>query len=397
MTVFAIVLAAILALVVLGFAGMLPFARRKDAVDAGAVLRELLLARAEGRITAEEFESRQAALHAAVLATPEASAPARNGLRWGLPLGVVAAALGLYAYLGNPQGVDVAPVAGIAAEPAPETKTQANSGGDLNTMVKRLADKMAKDPNNGDGWLLLARTYGELRQHRQAADAYAKAAALLPPEAGMLADWADAYVMSHDQKWDGEAREIVKRALKADPKHLKALALAGSEAFGRDDYKGAIELWKRIKSVAPADSMDARLADANIQEATSLMSGKKTARLPEIPPPSAITGTLSVSPKLKDRISASDTVFVVAKAVEGKGAPLAVKRYAASELPLEFRLDDAAAVLPGQALSGAGEALVSARISKSGSATPQAGDIISAVVRAKPGSQGVKLELGAAL
>ena len=104
-----------------------------------------------------------------------------------------------------------------------------------------------------------------------------KASALFPLDASMLADWADAHVVSHERKWDSEARKIVQRALSADPKHLKSLALGGSEAFDRADYKAAISFWKRMKAVAPADSMDTKLAEANIHEAEAMLSGKKPA------------------------------------------------------------------------------------------------------------------------
>jgi tetratricopeptide (TPR) repeat protein len=146
---------------------------------------------------------------------------------------------------------------------------QTNSGGDIATMTKRLEKRMELEPNNGEGWLLLARSYLELRQHGKAADCFAKAAALLPPDASMLADWADAYVVAHDRKWDDASRKIVKQALAADKKNLKALSLAGSEAYDRADYKTAVVFWKQIKEVAPQGSMFAKLAESNIEEANS--------------------------------------------------------------------------------------------------------------------------------
>jgi cytochrome c-type biogenesis protein CcmH len=269
---------------VLGLSGVLSFVRKDQGAEISVAFRELLLARAEGKVGGEEFERRQAALHASLMDLPQQSVPAtRRHLRWAVPaliVIVVVPPMVLYHYFGKPKEMEIssspAPVASAGMR-APDAKSQpqANSGGDLNMAVKRLADKMVKDPNNGEGWLLLARTYGELRQHKEAANAYAKAAALLPPDAALLADWADAYVMTQGRKWNDEAREIVKRALAANPKHLKALALAGGEAFDRADYKAAIDYWKRIKAVAPADSMDVKLADSNIAEATARMSGKK--------------------------------------------------------------------------------------------------------------------------
>lgn len=403
MTAFIVIVIVVLAVIALILSGVLSGKKRGD--DIGPALRELLLARAEGRLTAEEFDSRQAELHATLLAAPQPASAGKTGvLRGGLIAAVALAAVGLYAWLGNPKAVDVAPpqpAAGMAM-PGTEGTPQANTGGDLNTMVKRLADKMAKDPNNGDGWLLLARTYGELRQPKEAAAAYAKAAALLAPDAGMLADWADAQVMSHDRKWDSEARDIVKRALAADPKQLKALALAGSEAFDRSDYKAAIDYWKRMQAAAPADSMDAKLAEANIQEANAAMTGKKPApAAAAAEPPAAssgsasVAGTVALDAKLKGKVGAGDTVFVVVKAADGTPMPLAVKRFRASELPVKFLLDDSASMMPGRAISKFSEVLVSARLSKSGEAITQPGDIVSAIVKTKPGAADVKLELGA--
>ncbi|WP_041673326.1 tetratricopeptide repeat protein [Sulfuricella denitrificans] len=286
MIIFTIFVVVVLVLVVLGLSGILPFGHKHQGAEISVALRELLLARAEGKVSGEEFERRQATLHAALMDLPQQSVPTmRRHLRWAVPaliVIIVVPPVVLYTYFGKPREAEissspasVAPAGMRVPEPMSQTQPKANSGGDLNTAVKHLADKMVKDPNNGEGWLLLARTYGELRQHKEAANAYAKAAALLPPDAAMLADWADAYVMTQDRKWNDEAREIVKRALAANPKHLKSLALAGGEAFDRADYKTAIDYWKRIKAVAPADSMDVKLADSNIAEATARMSGKK--------------------------------------------------------------------------------------------------------------------------
>jgi cytochrome c-type biogenesis protein CcmH len=399
--VFAVFLAFVLLVVVLALSGTFPFARKTQAPDVGNTLRELLLARAEGRIGSDEFDTRQAALHAALLAAPQAAR--RDYLVWSVPAIIVAGAVALYALLGKSEGHNAPlPPPVVSAMALPDAKPQANTGGDLKTMVKRLADKMDKDPNNGEGWLLLARTYGELRQHGAAASAYAKAAALLPPDATLLADWTDAYVLTHDGKWDAASRAMVNRALAADPKHLKALALAGSEAFERADYQAAIDYWKRLKAVAPADSMDGKLADSNIAEANARIGGKK----PEAPAASkpspvaaaggGIAGTVSLAASLKNKVAPSDTVFVVAKAPDGTGAPLAVKRFEASELPISFRLDDSSAMVPGRNVSKFGEAVLSARVSRTGNAMPQTGDISSATVRAKDGSAGVKLELGSA-
>jgi len=364
-------------------------------IDVGLALRELLIAKAEGRIDNEEFERRQASLHASVLQTPQAASPFSGQAlwRWFLPLALVLAAGGIYwGFMAN-KGVDKPSIASeFAALSGGEKNAQAGTGGDLNTAVKKLADKMQSDPNNGEGWLLLAKTYGELRRYAEAASAYEKAAAILPADATMLADWADAYVMAQDRKWDDQARKIVKRALSADPKHVKTLALAGSEAFDRGDYKGAIEFWKRMKAAAAPDSMDGKLADANIAEANNMLSGKKPSAAP-VAEMSAVAGSVTVSPKLRGKIGADDTVFVIAKSVDGAGPPLAVKRFKGSDLPLQFQLDDSSAIMPGRLISQSTEVVVTAKVSKSGQADQQAGDIYTTPVKARLGSGKLKIEL----
>jgi cytochrome c-type biogenesis protein CcmH len=396
--------------------------------DISQALRELLLARAAGQITAEEFERRQAALHAELLAptaqTPEPVAvakpainanPGRSGAwRWLLAAALAASAGGLYLWLGNPAGVGSGPSTSPVPSMPPMTGLppdgqQAGSGGDLKVMAQRLADKLAKDPGNGEGWALLARTYLELRQHRQAADAFAKADALQKLDATALADWADAYVVASDRKWDAKARDLVKRALAADPKHLKALALAGSEAFERKDYKEAIAQWQKMRAAAPADSMDAKLADTNIEEASAIMTGKRppaVSALPAAPtsatsaPASAapaanamVAGTVTVASALKSRLAPTDTVFIVAKPTDGMGAPLAVKRFTVADLPIKFTLTDQDAMVPDRRLSRFGEVLVTARISKSGDAIAKPGDPASAPLTVKVGSNNLRIEI----
>lgn len=273
----------VLLLVILWITGVLLMRRQSREGDITSDLRELLLARAEGRINNEEFDRRQAALHASLLASPQRTDLKKlRVLRWAVPVLiaiVIVPPAVVYVYYDKlrEKGAGSFPASTTTSGvtmPKPQVQGT-NTGGDLNTAVKHLAEKMAKNPGNGDGWLLLARTYGELHQPREAANAYAKAATLIPPDAAFLTEWADARVLANERKWDDESRDIVMRALKTDPVHLKALALAGSEAYYRADYKAALSYWKRLQAAAPAGSRDAKLAEMNIQEVNAIMAGKK--------------------------------------------------------------------------------------------------------------------------
>jgi cytochrome c-type biogenesis protein CcmH len=266
--------------------------------DISQALRELLLARAAGQINAEEFEQKQAALHAELLAQPVATG--KPGLwRWGIA-GAVVLAGGIYFWLNRPAGDSMPtpatpPAMAMPAMPAQQPgnaqpgNTQGGKGGDLKVMASRLAEKLVKNPTYAEGWSLLAQTYVELREPKQADDAFAKAAALQPLDQRLLSEWADVHVIANDHKWDAKARELVAKALAADAKQSKALSLAGSEAFDRKDYKAAIDYWKKMRAAAAEGSMDAKLADANIEEAKAVMSGKKPSSAP-------VTGNGAPSP-----------------------------------------------------------------------------------------------------
>lgn len=188
---------------------------------------------------------------------------------WGVFAVVASVALVLNHFVFSPRGP-----AAVSSPAAPPVSAPAAPGGDLPPLVPRLREKLAVDPGNGEGWLLLARSYGQLRQYGEATAAYRRAAELLPPDAGLLADWADAQVMANQGRWDEAARQLVHRALAVDRRHLKALALAGSAAFERRDYGTAIKFWQDMKAAAPAGSIEARLAEVNIAEAERQRGGK---------------------------------------------------------------------------------------------------------------------------
>lgn len=165
-------------------------------------LRELLLARAAGMIDPEEFSRREAALHAELLAD-HAAASRRNWWLLGAAVGVVAIAIGVYAWQASDPTPPAAslPPAMPAMTPAlpgasagmPSTQQQpANPGGDLKTMALRLAEKLAKNPTNGEGWALLGQTYLELGQYKEADQAFARADALGKVDARLREEWAKA-------------------------------------------------------------------------------------------------------------------------------------------------------------------------------------------------------------
>ena len=326
------------------------------------------------------------------------------------------AALLLYVALGNHD----------AFLPAAQRDANAGAGHDITpqqveAMAAKLAAKLDKDPDNPEGWVMLARTYYALNRHADAASAFERAVALVPDNADILADYADS-VGAAQGGVRGKALELVERALKADPTHWKALALAGTAAFDRKDYKQAVAYWERMKATVPKGSPIAGSIDSSIAEArelgglkpapTSPSAATATATAPAVgtpkrfstpaptatvPPGAAIAGTVALAPALAGKVSPTDTVFIYARAAEGPRMPLAIIRKQVKDLPATFALDDSMAMAPNFALSNFASIVVSARISKSGNATPQSGDLEGLSPAVKIGATGLAVVIDRAL
>jgi len=330
-------------------------------------LRELEADRGAGTLAQADYERARRELEARLLEDADAPAePERRGgkhLVASLVVAVPICALLVYFLVGNPRAID--------PESHGVTVRQ------VEAMVERLATRLKDNPDDVEGWKMLARSYSVLGRFPQAADAYAKAAARAPRDAQLLVDLADALAMARGERLEGEPEKLVARALEIDPKNLKGLALAGTAAFNRKDYAIAARFWERMLSLVPADSEDARMIQANVNEARALSQQ------------SILRGTVRLAPALKAKVAPEDTVFIFARAADGSPMPLAVLKTQARELPVSFALDDSMAMTPRSRLSLFPRVVVGARISKSGNANPQPGDLQGASVPVANDSNGV--------
>ena len=302
---------------------------------------------------------------------------------WAIGLVLPAAALAGYLWLGAPQAVRVAPQAGApAAEHGPSAQ-------EVDAMVQRLADRLAANPGDGEGWAMLARSYAALERFAQASEAYARATALLPADAALLADYADALAMKQGQSLAGEPTRLIERALAIDARNLKALALAASAAMERKDFPAAVAYWQQAMQQVPPGSEQALAIARSLAEAQAglrSVPGAPAASAASQPVAASLRGEVRVSPALAARVRAGDTLFVYARAAEGSRVPLAILRRSAADLPMTFTLDDSHAMSPQARLSQADSVVVLARISRSGQATPASGDLQGQAGPVAPGS-----------
>ena len=325
-------------------------------------VRELGADLAAGKIAQADHDRARVELEARMLediAVPD-EALARRGARSSaiaLAFALPILSIIVYVLVGSP--------AALSPQADPHAAVSAEQ---IEQMVERLAAKMRESPEDPEGWKLLGRSYSVLGRFPEAADAYAKAAARAPRDAQLLADFADALAMARGQSLEGEPEKLVHRALEIDPDNMKALALAGTIEFNRRQFAAAAGYWKRMLPHVEPGTEDARIIQDNVNEALQ-MAGSP------VPAEKALQGTVSLSAKVKDKAAPEDTVFIYARAAEGPQMPLAVQRFRVRDLPAKFSLNDAMAMAPGMALSAHPRVIVTARISRSGQAAPQAGDL----------------------
>ncbi len=333
----------------------------------------------------------------------------------------------LYSVLGAPRAIDVAAstqpssnaqtgaAAGAAAQtPGKNAEEPPMSDKQILAMVDTLSQKMQQNPNDPRGWILLARSQTALGRYTEASAAFERAVALMPNDAQLLADFADTAVMTQQGRFEGKPYALIKQSLKLDPNGMKALALAGTAELRMGNRAASLAHWEKLQTLVPKDSADAREVASIIAEVKATkLDAPATATAPvAMPPPAAVnkavaenapksaakvTGKVVVAPDLMSKLAPGDTLFVFARAKEGPRMPLAVMRVPAPKsnaFPLPFELNDAMAMAPGLNLSSFAEVVIEARISKSGNAQLQPGDLSGITDVIKPGASGVTVTIG---
>jgi cytochrome c-type biogenesis protein CcmH len=290
-----------------------------------------------------------------------------------------------YAWRGNRAGLAVGPGEGMAtSEVTPQQIAQ---------MVGKLEQKLKAQPNDAEGWAMLARTYSVLERYPEALAAYRKVVTLKPDDAQALVDLADGMAMANNRTLEGEPERLIAQALERDPKNIKALALAGTVAFNRNDFAAAADLWQRaIDNAEPGSEFVRQMAGA-VSEARQRAGAP---RPPAAAASAVIAGRVTLAPALAAQVQPGDTLFVFARAAGGQGPkmPLAILRRTAGDLPLEFNLDDSLAMSPAARLSSSSQVIIGARISKSGNPMAQPGDLQVFSAPVPLGTTGLRLEIG---
>jgi cytochrome c-type biogenesis protein CcmH len=330
----------------------------------------------------------------------------------GLMAGVVVIAAAGYWWKGSPAQMGLGSDASNTSATGDPASPHATNFDQIAAMTERLAERLKEQPQDAEGWAMLARSYSVLGRHPEALNAYEKAVALRKDDATLLSDYADSLAVKNNRSLAGEPMKWVERALKIDPRNLKALSLAGTHAFTRKDYRAAVKYWEQVVQFGPSDNDMVKGAQANLVEARELAglppaapaaSSSALAALADAPAAggavaaaatgATVSGTVSLAPALAKQVKPDDTLFIYARAAEGSRMPLAILKKQVKDLPFNFSLDDSLAMSPAAKLSGAPKVIVTARISSSGNAMPQPGDLSGQTESIRVGASGIKLEI----
>jgi len=364
--------------------------------------------------------------------TPSEPVPETGGGHWTAVLLAVllpTVAVSLYLHLGNSALIPRLAAATTAgpqaptAHPGPQGEIPS-----LEVMVQRLADKLERHPDDLEGWMVLGRTYFVMGQPQRALQPLERAYDLAPDNPDVLVAYAEAVAANHGSALAGRPTELIRAALKIDPAHTGARWLEGLTSFQAARYDQAVEQWEALLATFDPESTEATELRRYITQARSrprpeqapeseqapepapeqVPAGTETAdtaqetppgaadtanlERPAAPQPAAATTGIRVEVSLAEPLwpqaNINDSLFIYAKAAAGPPIPLAVHRGHVRDLPLTISLHDGMAVIPTMQLSGFDQVTIGARISKSGQATPQSGDLEGEVSMVKPGRAG---------
>ena len=290
----------------------------------------------------------------------------------------------------------------------PQLEQQAASGGagqsrgrnelpPLDELVARLEQRLEQQPDDAEGWMMLGRTYFATGDRERAQEALARAYELNPNDPLIVLAYAESIATNNDNQLEGRPAELISEALELEPDNSTARWLAAMVAFQRGQFRSAATTWRNLLDKMEPDSEDAaelrdliseaerraglpeeaqaqRVAQATIPSETTDSSAAQD-QAPAQGDPSGLQVQVALAAELSGRLPPDTPVFIYAKAADGPPMPLAVQRATLADLPLQIRLDDSMAMMPDMQLSSFPEIIVGARVSPSGQAMPNPGDL----------------------
>ena len=383
----------------------IPLLRKNEveAVDADALnltvfrdqLKELDADLTAGNLDQEQYDAARKDLEKELLldVSPEdkgETATQEKSGTWALAMSAVLVpvlSISLYLSIGSPGMIDP-PAPPVASSGAPHSgQGQGAQAGQMEEMVAKLAARLEKEPNDPQGWVMLARSYMAMQRIPDGLKAYEQAEKLAPNDPNLLLAYAEAIVTTNGNNFFGKPTELVRRAFALSPESPNVLWMAGIVEFRESNFVQAYKHWEKAANIVGKENPQALAAIESAMNDARSKIVQSGGTVPEAaqqaaaePEPAvvqaAIQVTVSLDEALLAKVDENDRLFIFAKAENGPRMPLAaVADKLVKDLPVTVELNDAMAMMPQLKLSGFPKVTVGARISKSGAAIPQSGDL----------------------
>lgn len=301
-----------------------------------------------------------------------------------------------YEFLGDTEGASLAerhqvkPNLNAAASSNELSSGQPSSDSFSASITKKLApyqQRVAVNKKDSDAWLAIAELNRSARNYSDANAAYEKVIALKKMTASSWADYADSFASQQKTLNNPQTLQALNAALKLEPNQLKALWLKASLFHETGKYDDALAGWQKLLTLVPNDSSDHQIIENNIEETQALLNNNRNAKSTtnNSTTNSNVSGSVMVDERIKSRISNDMVLFVFAK-TDSPGPPAAVLRVPVKAWPMNFVLDDSLSMIASRKLSQFKTVNIQARLSRSGQAMPQPGDVQSEAVVTEVGT-----------
>jgi cytochrome c-type biogenesis protein CcmH len=291
---------------------------------------------------------------------------------------VPTAGLWLYGQVGTPEAIEVGPPPVRQAQTGDPHSAESEQ---MDGMIEGLRDRLEQDPENLDGWMLLARTLRATEDFPGAAKALEQAYVVAPDNPFVMVELAEAWVyLSPDGRIQDRSIALLERALTINPSLQKGQWLMGMSAAQRGDDRAAIGYWEALlEQLEPgssvAQSVQTQIADARVR------LGIATEPEPQPQPDSgdgAWTGTevtIDASLGAEQVIQNGGVLYVMIRSPgPAMGPPIGVRRIVSPAFPLNITISDADSMLAERKISSESEVQIQARVSLTGTPAARSGD-----------------------
>ncbi len=354
-------------------------------------------------ITSEQYENARRDLQRSLLAelneeqTPQAAVHTASKSTWliGLiALGLPLLTTGLYIKFNTGfESLSMDP-AKLAAQQQQQQQQQQQPSqqqptSSMEQAITSIKARLKENPGDLEGWSILGHAYASLQRFEDASQAYERANSLSNfSNPKLLVSQAETMALSQGRVISDKGVELINKALSIQSDNPFGLWLAGWAAYQRESYPNAVQYWERLLPVASKVSpelgkqLPQYIADAkqragiNTVEPMLPQTQKPQVAEAQTAAGPTVSAAVTLNPELAAKASPEDTLFIYARAAQGPRMPLSLARHQVKDLPVEVTLDDSMSMMPAMKLSNFPKVVIIARVSKSGNAMPQTGDLI---------------------